>query len=390
MRKPICISCIVLFMLLVLTAQTPTAAEEEAGETPTAVEEEARERLIDPSVPFRNRKGPVRSRNQFPLNLPFLNFAPENHILLPAGGIVVDVLWSQTNTFAKTPGIIEGRQKGQRRRFRESDFDKVIADNPGEDQFYIDMDVTRISTLLSFGITDDALVDIDIPYLFIGGGDWDEPIEAFHDLAGTGQFGRDTLPLNRSTFALFLDGVKFYRSGFSYSGIGDIVVSFKYYLHRGQGFPPKVAVRAAVKLPTGDPDKLLGSGNPDYGLNFSATVLESANNFVLVNFGAVYPGDWELVPGLDPDPIYSAVVSWEFVPSGEPNVSYILQDHVQTATFASSTDTQLGDVSHETTFGLKWVSAEHTVWTLGLTENHTGTDNNVDLNLHVGVLRTWF
>ncbi len=63
---------------------------------------------------------------------------------------------------------------------------------------------------------------------------------------------------------------------------------------------------------------------------------------------------------------------------------------MQTATFASSTDTQLGDVSHETTFGLKWVSAEHTVWTLGLTENHTGTDNNVDLNLHFGVLRTWF
>ncbi len=386
MRKRICITCIVLFTHLVLTDQTPRAAEEEAGETPTAAEEDAGERLIDPSVTFPNRKGPVRSRNQFPLNLPFLNFAPENHILLPAGGILVDVLYSQTNTFAKTSGIIEGRQAGQRRRFRESDFDKVIANNPGEDQFFFDLEVSRISSLISFGISDDALVDIEIPYLFIGGGVWDGPIEAFHDAAGTGQFGRDTFPINRSVFALFLDGVKFFRSGFNYSGIGDIVVSFKYYLHRGAGFPPKVSVRAALKLPTGDPDKLLGSGSTDFGLDFSATVLESRNNSVLVDLGAVYPGDWELVPGLDPEPIYSAVVSWEFVPSGAPNVSFILQDLVQTPTFGSSTDTELGEVSHETTAGLKFGSVEHTVWTFAVTENHTGFDNNVDLHIHVGVL----
>ena len=147
-----------------------------------------------------------------------------------------------------------------------------------------------------------------------------------------------------------------------------------------------MAVRAAVKLPTGDSDKLLGSGNPDYGLNFSATLLETGNNFVLVNFGAVYPGDWELVPELDPDPIYSAVVSWEFVPSGHPNVSYILQDLVQTPTFGSSTVTELGEVSHETTAGLKFGSVEHTVWTFAVTENHTGFDNNVDLHIHVGLL----
>ena len=368
-----------LFALLLVSAQPMTAQE-------AAVNEELSLSRL-PSMAFPNQKGPIRVREQFPLNLPFLNFAPEAQFFLPKGRILLDISYSQVNTFAGTTDIQNRRTNGVRKPFLESDFDELIARKPGKDQYFLDMETSRISFLFVYGLTDDLQVDVEIPYLSFGGGFQDGLIENFHDTFGLGQDGRESFHQNDTTFALFLDGNKLFRSSFAYAGVGDVVVSAKLPIYGGGKFAPMLGVRLSLKLPTGDPDRLLGSGNVDYGFNFTSSFAFDGSS-LHTNFGAVFPGGWDLVPGLKPDPIYSVLVAWEFVPHGNPDISYLVQDLVQTPTFGSSTDTELSEVLHEISLGMKVDLTKNLRVTLALTENHKTLNNSPDIGFHVGLTTT--
>jgi hypothetical protein len=52
-------------------------------------------------------------------------------------------------------------------------------------------------------------------------------------------------------------------------GIDDIAISAKALLRDESRWPPAVAARAALKLPTGDEDRALGSGEVDLGLGLA-------------------------------------------------------------------------------------------------------------------------
>ena len=195
-------------------AGTLQAGREAGGASVPQTEEEA---ALPPGW-FPDQKGPVRVRNLFPLSLPFLGFLPDEQMFLPAGHTVAGFTMSLSNTYARTPDILEGRTEGIRNPFREADFDKVIADNPGEDQFFLDMETLRVVFLFTYGVTEDLQVDVELPFLAIGGGILDNMIQEFHDTFGLGQANRTTFPKNATTLALFLNGEKLFRSGFSYKG----------------------------------------------------------------------------------------------------------------------------------------------------------------------------
>lgn len=340
---------------------------------------------------FPDQKGPIRVRNLFPLNLPFLGFLPDEQMFLPAGHLLAGFTSSQSNTFARTDSITEGRTEGVRIPFREADFDKVIADNPGKDQFFLDMEIFRVNFLFTYGLTQDLQLDVEVPFLHIGGGVQDGLIENFHNNLGLGQAGRDTFPRGETTLALFLDGKKVFLSDFSFSGLGDVVVSVKWPIYEGaegSTFLPKIDARVAVKLPTGDADKLLGSGHADYGIGIGSSIL-FGRGCLHLNLGAIFPGDWDLVPGLDPDPIYSILVAWEFLLGRNPHISYLIQDRVNTSPFRTSSDTELAELAHEISFGMKIDLTPNDRITLALTENHSGFNNSSDIGFHFGYVTSF-
>lgn len=107
-------------------------------------------------------------------------------------------------------------------------------------------------------------IGIEIPYLSHDGGYLDGPIEGFHDLFGFSQNGRDEIARNRILFSYWRDGAERLRVDRSRSGVGDVRLTAAFALEEAPARP--VALRGALKLPTGEPDDLTGSGAADIAL----------------------------------------------------------------------------------------------------------------------------
>jgi len=99
---------------------------------------------------------------------------------------------------------------------------------------------------------------LDVPWVHHSGGFLDDAIKDWHSVLGLSNSARAG-PENRLQHLYEVDGTTLYSLTSSTSGIGDVQVSTAYAL-------PSVTLRAGVKLPTGDPDKLTGSGAADLSL----------------------------------------------------------------------------------------------------------------------------
>lgn len=217
------------FVSISLLIQTALGEEHSSGNL-VAVGDPPEEGDLPPGW-FPYQKGPIRVRSQFPLTLPFLAFLPDEQMSLPVGGLLVETTLSFSNTFARTFDLESGRTKGERIRYTEADFDRVIADNPGKDQFFLDLETSRLAFLFTYGLTKNLQIDVEVPFLHIGGGVMDGLVQNFHDNFSLGQSGRTTVPRGDTTLALFLDGNKLFLSGFSFNGLGDVVITAR--------FPPR-------------------------------------------------------------------------------------------------------------------------------------------------------
>jgi hypothetical protein len=120
-----------------------------------------------------------------------------------------------------------------------------------------DQETQRLAFLYSRGIGNGIEVSGELPILFRNGGFMDPIINWWHHtlLSPQGRV-RDELPLGRSFVRV--PGVGDFGPG---GGIGDISL----FARKKVG--PNLIVAAGLKLPTGDPHQLLGSGAFDAGAN---------------------------------------------------------------------------------------------------------------------------
>ena len=124
------------------------------------------------------------------------------------------------------------------------------------------LDIDSESQVLNFSlrhrIGERFELGIDVPYVRHSGGYLDSAIYNFHDLVGLSNSSRDGLD---DQYRLFFaqQGQVLFDASTPSSGLGDIRVSAAMRLG-------KATLRAGIKAPTGDPDKLTGSGAADLSL----------------------------------------------------------------------------------------------------------------------------
>lgn len=166
------------------------------------------------------------------------------------------------------------------------------ADRRGE-VLIIDAELRTLNLSLRRRISERLEIGLDLPYLGFSGGFLDRVIYDFHDLVGLSNSSRDG---PNDQFRLFVEknGVTLFDATEPSSGFGDLQVSAALRLG-------KATLRASVKAPTGDPDKLTGSGAADIAVGFYAggatTLLErplSYSGFV----GMLALGDGDILPTL--------------------------------------------------------------------------------------------
>ena len=144
----------------------------------------------------------------------------------------------------------------------------------------------------------------------------DNMIEGWHDTFGMSNTKRRG-PSNVLTFLYQRNGEDLYRLESPGSGLGDIQLTAAIPLRQSGDGEWRLSVRSSVKLPTGDADKLLGSGGTDLaaGLYGSGESLLFGRPLGMSVFaGVLMPGDADILPALPADLVAfgGAAASWQW------------------------------------------------------------------------------
>jgi len=157
------------------------------------------------------------------------------------------------------------------------------ASNRAGEQIILDGETYRTTIAARYGIAPRWEAGIELPYLVQGGGFLDSFVIGWHNTFGLPQGGRDIAPKNRLNYSYSKVGVQKLRMNHSASGIGDISLTggFRLYDDYKTDHHDRVALKAALKLPTGNSSYLFGSGSTDFMFQLCA----SSNNFT--EFGSL-------------------------------------------------------------------------------------------------------
>ncbi len=148
-------------------------------------------------------------------------------------------------------------------------------------------------------------VGLDLPVVSHSGGIFDSFIEGWHDFFGLPQGGRDDLPQNRLIYSYGKDGDAGFDLRNDTTGLGDIRTYLSYQLCGGATDSKRsLALRAGIKLPTGDSDRLRGSGGTDLHLRLAGTdaaTLEALDLTLSASAGVLWLGQGDILPGRQRD-----------------------------------------------------------------------------------------
>lgn len=151
----------------------------------------------------------------------------------------------------------------------------------------LDGETYRVTLALRYGLPSRMEIGLDIPYVASSEGIFDGFIEEFHKIVGIDTAQRSAGKY-RMVYSYIRDGVAKVDIRDPSSGIGDVLLSFGYPLYRAQSPTSRaVAVRAGLKLPTGDADALRGSGGTDFSIRLAATDESALAGWDITLFGTV-------------------------------------------------------------------------------------------------------
>jgi hypothetical protein len=168
------------------------------------------------------------------------------------------------------PSIGEGSLLPQRKidaRLIVDLANNYVSDSNLRESILLDGESTRIALDVRYGIAHGFECGVVIPYIILNGGFLDTFIEGYHNTFGFPQGGRDQAPRNRLLYQYQRDGIQRLKIDSSSTGLGDISLMGGWQLYRGENKRERAAaLRASLKLPTGDSDQLHGSGSTDFSL----------------------------------------------------------------------------------------------------------------------------
>jgi hypothetical protein len=294
--------------------------------------------------------GPFPIRSLSPIQLLYFQFTPERAVPLPRG------MWNVRLD------LVEANILGR--------------DAHGADAFLFDFELTRANLALQYGIFDRLAIGLEIPLLYTWTGFLDEPIKAFEDVTGFKRTIRFERRQHLFSYLLHKDGRNVLSGTSGAIGLGDIAFSAKALLRQEGQLAPAIAGRFALKLPTGDDNRALGSGEVDVGLGLA---LEKTLGPVRVYFntGLTLPtGEPFAGTGIDSLPMLSSFLTGEYRFS--ERFSLLVQLNGVTPP-VRNTGLDIDHPTFEILAGLSWViPGVPVVWQAGFMEDLYNTNRTAD------------
>jgi len=163
------------------------------------------------------------------------------------------------------------------------------ASSNAREAILLDGETYRATLSARYGLLPRWEVGVEIPYILQGGGFLDRFIIDWHSAFGLPQGGRESAPKDHIGYRYKKDGVQKLNMGRSGSGIGDmsLTTGVALYQYRDTNSHDQLALKASLKLPTGDSSYLRGSGGTDFQLQLCGSMTSFSEWGPLGLFGSV-------------------------------------------------------------------------------------------------------
>jgi hypothetical protein len=185
--------------------------------------------------------GPLQATNRLPLHLLFLKPRPVPVHVPARGDLEVGVAAEYSNTF----------------------FDQ----HNNHWDVLMDMETMVAEVSLVYSPATRTALRVDLPLVSMGAGFLDGFLENYHDALGVANYGREKRPKNEYAYRVTKDGLTWVQGEQGTLEIADMVVSAQYEAVKARGaLNMSGSLLMSLKLPTGDPDRGLGSGAFDFGV----------------------------------------------------------------------------------------------------------------------------
>jgi len=169
----------------------------------------------------------------------------------------------------------------------------------------VDMELARLALHAGRRVGRRLAVDIEVPFIWTGGGFLDDFVSDWHSTFGLPNGNRDRAPSDLHRYRLTIDGDTVIDNDQGGAGLGDLAATLTFLVTRSDA-PIAAAVRIGMKAPTaGDELSLRGSGGWDYALGLIGEGRWSAWS-AAVHLAAVYPTG---VAEVDVEPFATGLLS---------------------------------------------------------------------------------
>lgn len=218
------------------------------------------------------------------------------------------------------------------------------------EELRLDGETSRLAFTYRFGFSDKLEFGIEVPYLWHRSGNLDSVVDRWHDLLFfSGGGARATREQDQLELFYADSQASLVDVTNDASGISDIRLLAGWQLSQTES--RKTALRLSIKLPTGDSDKLLGSGGSDISIGLAGDVVgfwgkEKLSSFYRVN--VTYLGEPDRLADRYKD--FVGQLSFGLGYQLRRNVDLKLQSRMRSAVYDSEID-NLGATSVSLTFG---------------------------------------
>lgn len=217
----------ILALALLLTASLASAQTEAPEEQPAASDDDA-----------TSWRRPLGSRNQTPLALLFVYMTPDRAGAISKGELDLDIVF---------------------------DYSNIIQEQQTENEFLrFDLEYLRTLVALKRGFGHGVELGFEVPFYVYYGGFLDPFVNSFHETFGLPNLLRGQTPNGLVDYEYRRGDEVVLGGTSSFGAVGDIALNVKKTLYAGH--PQALSLRGTLKLPTGDPSNLSGSGATDFGL----------------------------------------------------------------------------------------------------------------------------
>lgn len=180
-----------------------------------------------------------------------------------------------------------------------------ISESGGTETLIVDAETRELRLTAGHGFADRWSFQLQLPYRYTGAGNLDGFIDGWHDAFGLPDGARSDFPADQFRIAYERDGVTELDVQFSAAGIGDISADLGYQLWTDA--TSSLAAWLSLKLPTGDADKLTGSGAADAALVIAGEHLFAERWSAFGQLGVTYLGNGDLLADQQRNVVWSGL-----------------------------------------------------------------------------------